>query len=82
MAAYFETFRNKRFRPNTTSTRHVLEKYFGLPVWMPFLDREFIDLMHNLPLEYRWGKRIYESSGRILQAERGLLHGQTHLFRN
>lgn len=60
MAAYFETFRNKEI-----STKYYINsarawRYFGLPVWMPFLDREFIDLMHNLPLEYRWGKRIYE----------------------
>ena len=34
--------------------------YFGIPVWVPFLDKELSTLMHSLPPGYRMGKKIYE----------------------
>lgn len=57
---YFEMFRNREIAAKYYINSSRSWQYFGFPVWMPFLDRNLINLMHSLPLEYRWCKRLYE----------------------
>ena len=68
----FETFRNRELMPKYYINSSRGWRYFGLSVWMPFLDKDLCQFMHSLPAPYRIGKRLYEEVSTELFREAGI----------
>ena len=68
----FETFRNRELMPKYYINSSRSWRYFGLSVWMPFLDKDLCQFMHSLPAPYRIGKRLYEEVSTELFREAGI----------
>lgn len=68
----FELFRNREIMPKYYINSSRGWRYFGLNVWMPFIDKELCHIMHRLPASYRIGKRLYEEVTDQLFQEAGI----------
>ena len=67
-----ELFRNREFQSKYIINSSRSWDYFGVPVWMPFLDKDLIILMHSINFQYRFGKKIYEEVSNEIYREAGV----------
>lgn len=56
----YEHYINYEVMPKFYTNSSKSWRYFGIPVLLPFLDKELCDVVSSIPIAYRWNRKVYE----------------------
>lgn len=68
----YEHYINYEVMPKFYTNSSKSWRYFGIPVFLPFLDKDLCEMIYSIPVEYRWQRRLYEEMTNEYFSEYGI----------
>lgn len=68
----YEHYINYEVMPKFYTNSSKSWRYFGISVFLPFLDKELCETVYSIPIKYRWGRKIYEEISNEYYSEYGI----------